>query len=140
MSEKVINVSSTKGVTFPGILLTGRVAYSLVFGDESVKIDVAGGKKHIQKNEMKYDEIENVISKKMVGWYQIIFIIATIIITFLGAIPAILLVPVWIWLGLNQKIVVELKGGNKNTFIIRGKKDTEELVNEIESRKNTINV
>ena len=74
-----------------------------------------------------YEDITDVrVTKKITGYY--IFYMAVALLCCFAAPYAIVLVPVFAWLGMNRIITISLRSGNQAVLYSGSKKDAEEFV------------
>lgn len=112
--------------TYIAALGKGRISNTITMDEEKMTIQTKPEKKSTIP-VLYYEDITDVrVTKKITGYY--IFYMAVALLCCFAAPYAIVLVPVFAWLGMNRIITISLRSGNQAVLYSSDKKDAEEFV------------
>lgn len=115
-------------------LLSGRI-YSTVLADqEKMTVDMSPAKKNMIP-VIYYEDITAVLVGYKLPFYYIFWICMSVISCYANR-GMIVFAFLFIWLGLNRKITICLRSGNKAVLYAHGKKTAKAFVDDIKARAN----
>lgn len=130
IENKVYDLRSSAGTH---VSLIGRRIYTTVTTDEEkMSIDVSPAKKNMIP-VIFFEDITAVMTNLQLPGYWIFFIVVTLIACTASPVYVIL-VPALIWVGLNRKITICIRSGNKAILYVHNKKIAKEFIQDIKSR------
>lgn len=130
IENKVYDLRSSAGTH---VSLIGRRIYTTVTTDEEkMSIDVSPAKKNMIP-VIFFEDITAVMTNLQLPGYWIFFIVVTLIACTANPVYVIL-VPALIWVGLNRKITICIRSGNKAILYVHNKKIAKEFIQDIKSR------
>ena len=125
IAKKEYKLRSATG-TYIAALGKGRISNTITMDEEKMTIQTKPEKKSTIP-VLYYEDITDVrVTKKITGYY--IFYMAVALLCCFAAPYAIVLVPVFAWLGMNRIITISLRSGNQAVLYSSDKKDAEEFV------------
>ena len=128
--NKIYDLRSSAGTY---VSLIGRRIYTTVTTDEEkMSIDVSPAKKNMIP-VIYFEDITAVMTNLQLPGYWIFFIVVVLISCATNPVYVIL-VPALIWVGLNRKITICIRSGNKAILYVNSKKRANEFVRDIKSR------
>lgn len=131
IENKVYDLRSSTG-TYASFISRGKIYTTVTADEEKMSIDVSPAKKNMIP-VIYFEDITAVMTNLQLPGYWIFFIVVALIAC--AASPAyVIFVPVFIWLGLNRKITICIRSGNKAILYVNSKKRANEFVSDIKSR------
>lgn len=120
------------------ILRRGRMFTDIIPDSEGMKIDMIPRKKN-KCPYIRYSDISAVQDKTVIGTYWIFFMGWCVAFALMGMFPALLGVPLCVWLGRMVKVSIRLQDGT--VAEIRGRKDAKGFADDLrgfmETQRNT---
>ena len=129
--NKVYDLRSSAG-TYMSLISRGRMYTTVTTDEEKMSINVSPAKRNMIP-VIYFEDITAVMTNLKLPGYWVFFIIVALMGC--AASPAyVIFAPIFIWLGLNRKITICIRSGNKAILYVHNKKTANELLKDIKSR------
>ena len=131
VENKTYKFRSSSG-TFISFTGRGRIYTTVTNDNEKMNIDVSPTKKNMIP-VIYFEDITAVMSNLQLPGYWIFFIIVALIACTQSWGYGIFVL-LFIWVGLNRKITICIRSGNKAVLYVNNKKKAKEFIQDIKSR------